>query len=207
MVDSLSSTNKIAVLTGAGISAESGIPTFREAQSGLWEKYNPSELATPEAFLANPRLVWDWYLWRRQLISDASPNRGHIALSSLEKYLNKNSKNFSLITQNVDGLHRDAGSKDIIELHGNIRHAICFKCHRAPRIPIKLKQVDEIPRCPDCGGLYRPDVVWFGEQLVHRALASAIQAAEESDIFFSIGTSNVLQPAASLPLLAKQKKP
>lgn len=197
---------KVSVLTGSGISAESGIPTFREAQVGLWEKHNPEDLATPKAFSTNPRLVWDWYLWRRKLIIQANPNDGHLALAALEKNFNQSDRNFVLITQNVDGLHQKAGSKNVIELHGNILREICFQCRKSPKIALSLTPDGEIPTCPYCGGLYRPDVVWFGEQLPHPALELAIKAAEDSDIFLSVGTSALVQPAASLPFIAKQNK-
>ncbi len=196
LVAKLRQAESVAVLTGAGISAESGVPTFRDAQTGLWARYNPEELATPEAFQRNPRLVWEWYEWRRQLVSQAEPNPGHLALVEMER----RAPRFTLITQNVDGLHRRAGSRRVIELHGNIVRTICS------RERLVVEQWEETgekpPRCPRCGGFLRPDVVWFGEMLPAHALQAAIEAAREAQIFFSVGTSAVVQPAASLPFEA-----
>lgn len=198
LVNELRSANHIAVLTGAGTSAESGLPTFREAQTGLWAQYDPQALATPQAFRRNPRLVWDWYAWRRSLVASAKPNPGHYALAQMEIYVPK----ITLITQNVDGFHQQAGSTDVIELHGNIMRTKCSSCS-AP-----VDQFDEPeygpPRCPFCDSLLRPDVVWFGENLPQEALACAFEAAHACDIFFSIGTSSLVHPAASLPVEALQ---
>ncbi len=200
LIRAIKNATKIAVLTGAGISAESGVPTFREAQTGLWAKYDPQELATPQAFLRNPELVWKWYSWRRELVSKAQPNSGHYALAELEKYVPE----LILITQNIDGLHSRAGSKNIIELHGNIQRTKCFD---DGQVVDKWREPADIPpRCPRCNGLLRPDVVWFGENLPYSVLAVAIQAARTCDIFISIGTSAVVQPAASLPLEAVQNQ-
>jgi len=199
LVQALRRAPSVAVLTGAGISAESGIPTFREAQTGLWSCYRPEELATPAAFEQNPRLVWEWYAWRRELVARASPNRGHLALAEMENHLS----HFTLITQNVDGLHQRAGSgkaAPLIELHGNIRRV---KCYSENRIVKNWQETDDPPpRCPNCGGWLRPDVVWFGESLPEDALEAAQAAARACEIFFSIGTSALVEPAASLPLLA-----
>ncbi len=196
VVERLRAARHVAILTGAGISAESGVPTFREAQTGLWAKYNPEELASPQAFQRNPGLVWEWYTWRRALVARAEPNPGHRALVALEQRVPA----FTLITQNVDDLHRRAGSQTIIELHGNIHRTICFE----EREPVESwPETDQVPpRCPHCGGLLRPDVVWFGESLPPSALAAAFEAAENCDFFMSIGTSGLVQPAASLPLIA-----
>lgn len=192
----------IAVLTGAGVSAESGIATFRDAQTGLWAKYRPEDLATPEAYQRNPRLVWEWYQWRRQVLSGVSPNPGHFALTEMEKRITGRGGQFTLITQNVDGLHRRAGSRNIVELHGNIGRVKCF----AIGTIVETWEIaeDVPPRCPNCGGMLRPDVVWFGETLPPAALAQAIDAAETCDFFISAGTSTLVQPAASLPWLALQ---
>ncbi len=196
LLTALHAAQHVAVLTGAGISAESGIPTFREAQTGLWAQYDPQELATPQAFQRNPRLVWEWYSWRRELVAQAEPNPGHLALAALEKYVPQ----FTLITQNVDGLHERAGSQAIIELHGNITRT---KCAEDGRLIPTWPPTDEIPpRCPHCGGRLRPDVVWFGESLPYDSLATAVAAAQTCDLFLSIGTSSLVQPAASLPLEA-----
>lgn len=193
MCTSLRKARHVAVLTGAGISAESGVPTFRDAQQGLWAKYNPEELATPEAFLRNPELVWEWYAWRRKLVTDVAPNPGHHALVEIEK----RAPQFTLITQNVDGLHQRAGSRDVIELHGNISRTLCFD---EGTVVEDWAETDDVPpRCPNCGGRLRPDVVWFGEPLPQRAIEAAAHAARSCDLFFSVGTSAVVQPAASLP--------
>ena len=196
LVTRLRSARRVAVLTGAGISAESGVPTFREAQTGLWAQYNPEELATPRAFRRQPKLVWEWYAWRQQRIRQAEPNPGHQALVSMERHIPE----FTLITQNVDSLHRRAGSHQILELHGNIFRTKCFSEDR----PVESwPDGDEIPpRCPRCGGLLRPDVVWFGEMLPATALHAAEHAAATAEIFFSIGTSALVYPAADLPLRA-----
>jgi NAD-dependent deacetylase len=191
----------VAVLTGAGISAESGVPTFREAQTGLWRRYRAEDLATPEAFRRNPRLVWEWYAWRRELVSRAQPNPGHLAIVEMEARF----PSFTLITQNVDGLHQRAGSGQrfpMIELHGNIQRT---KCSRENCLVEDWKETDDIPpRCPYCGDLLRPDVVWFGENLPQNALHTAMEAAQGCDLFFSIGTSGLVEPAASLPYRALQ---
>ena len=193
LITKIQTANYIAVLTGAGISAESGIPTFREAQTGLWAQYNPEELATPSAFIRNPRLVWEWYAWRRSLVSQAEPNPGHLALAQLEKMVPR----FTLITQNVDGLHQRAGSTQIITLHGDITRIKCFNNNH----PItEWDDSQEVPpHCPRCDSLLRPDVVWFGESLSTDDLSQAITAAETCDVFFSIGTAALVHPAASLP--------
>jgi NAD-dependent deacetylase len=197
--DLLDHATSVAVLTGAGISAESGIPTFRDALTGLWEKFRPEELATPEAFEANPKLVWDWYAWRREIVAKAQPNAGHRALVALEQQCREHEVDFTLVTQNVDGLHRAAGSLRVVELHGNIRRVKCFDRHH----PVdSWAEGDEVPACPRCGSLLRPDVVWFGEGLPPEALASAIAAARTCDVFLCVGTSTVVEPAASLPFIA-----
>jgi NAD-dependent deacetylase len=193
LVEALRSAQRVTVLTGAGISAESGVPTFRDAQTGLWARYRPEELATPEAFQRNPKLVWEWYTWRRNLVARAAPNAGHLALAELERRV----PSMTLVTQNVDGLHQRAGSQVVIELHGNISRT---KCSREGIVVESWAETgDAPPRCPQCGGFLRPDVVWFGESLPVRALQTAIEAAGACDLFFSIGTSGVVEPAASLP--------
>jgi NAD-dependent deacetylase len=191
---SLRSAHHIAVLTGSGISAESGVPTFRDAQTGLWSKYDPQSLATPEAFENDPKLVWDWYRWRRELIGKARPNPGHLALVEMEIIVPK----FSLITQNVDGLHRLAGSSDPVEIHGNIMRSKCTK--EGVLVEEAENAAGELPRCPDCGSLLRPDVVWFGEMVPPVNFDRAFKASRTCDVFMSIGTSGVVQPAASLSL-------
>jgi NAD-dependent deacetylase len=186
----------VTVLTGAGVSAESGVPTFRQAQTGLWAQYDPHELATPTAFRRNPKLVWDWYAWRRELVSQAQPNPAHLALVAMAQLV----PIFTLVTQNVDNLHQRAGRQAVIELHGNITRTKCAGDGRI--IPTWPESDDYPPRCPDCGHYLRPDVVWFGENLPRAALEQALEAAQRCDLFFSIGTSALVQPAASLPLLA-----
>jgi len=203
LIQKIRQAKHIAVLTGAGISAESGIPTFREAQTGLWEQYDPEELATPQAFSANPELVWEWYQWRQDIVNRSEPNPGHFALAQMESILQEQGTHFTLITQNVDGLHQRAGSQRIIELHGNIHRSKCFACGRIA--PGDAVHTGERPRCQHCGGLLRPDVVWFGENLAQETLHTAWQAAENCNVFFSIGTSSLVQPAASLPIVALQK--
>lgn len=196
LIEILKSANSVAVLTGSGISAESGVPTFREAQTGLWAKFDPTELATPQAFQKDPRLVWQWYTWRRQLVSQARPNPAHAALVQMESFY----PDFTLITQNVDGLHQRAGSDRVIELHGNITRTKCSV--EGTIVDHWDDENGEPPHCPNCGGLLRPDVVWFGESLPEEALTGAIHAAQNCDLFFSIGTSAIVQPAASLPIQA-----
>lgn len=195
----LQTSRAICVLSGAGISAESGVPTFRDAQTGLWAQYAPEELATPQAFQRNPRLVWEWYQWRRKLVGQAAPNPAHLALVEMEKRV----PSFTLLTQNVDGLHQQAGSQAVIELHGNIWRNKCFS---EGRLVEAWEETDESPpRCPHCGSYIRPDVVWFGEPLPQLALERAWQAAQSCDLFFSIGTSGLVQPAASLPYTALEQ--
>ena len=196
MVETLRNAQSIAVLTGSGISAESGVPTFRDAQTGLWARYDPMDLATPEAFARDPRLVWEWYAWRRGLVEGAAPNSGHEALAQLERHVPE----FVLITQNVDGLHRRAGSQRIIELHGNIMRSKCSL--EAVILEPGEDDRDVPPSCPRCGASLRPDVVWFGEMLPQEALEEAFESAQNCDLFFSIGTSSLVQPAASLPFEA-----
>lgn len=203
LIAALRSASRVAVLTGAGVSAESGIPTFRDAQTGLWAQYRAEDLATPEAFRRNPRLVWDWYAMRREGVMRAAPNPGHLALVALERIITARGGVFTLITQNVDGLHTAAGSQNVIELHGNIRRVKCFDCDR---IAQRWEPTDDPPpRCAECGGLLRPDVVWFGERLPTDALDAAWTAAEACDVFLSIGTSGLVEPAASLPRAALRR--
>jgi NAD-dependent deacetylase len=196
LLQALKAAQHIVASTGAGISAESGVPTFRDAQTGLWSKFRPEELATPEAFLRNPKTVWDWYAWRRELVARAEPNPGHRALVALEASVPE----FTLITQNVDGLHRRAGSRNVLELHGNIMQTKCFS---EDTLVTEWKDHGETPpRCPACNGLLRPNVVWFGEALPADALEQAVTASRTCDIFLSIGTSTAVAPASSLPFTA-----
>lgn len=200
--EALSRARSIAILTGAGISAESGIPTFRDSLTGLWEQFKPEELATPSAFLAHPKRVWEWYAWRRNKVMEARPNAGHDALAELERHCIARDANFTLVTQNVDGLHQAAGSRNIIELHGNIRRVKCFEHHHAVESWTETGEIP--PRCPQCGSMLRPDVVWFGEMLADDVLQTAMQAARNSEVFLSIGTATLVEPAASLPFIARQ---
>jgi NAD-dependent deacetylase len=196
LIERLQSARHVAVLTGAGISAESGIPTFRDAQTGLWAQYDPADLATPEAFRRNPRLVWEWYAHRRTLVAAAAPNPAHLALAELERRI----EDFTLFTQNVDGLHQRAGSRNVLELHGNLTRTRCAS--ESVRIDSWTQTGDVPPHCPRCGAYLRPDVVWFGELLPEAALEQAMQAAMRCELFLSIGTSGIVEPAASLPFLA-----
>jgi NAD-dependent deacetylase len=186
----------VCVLTGAGVSAESGVPTFRDAQDGLWAKYRAEDLATPDAFLRDPALIWRWYRWRRELVANAEPNPGHRALARLGALVPR----LTLVTQNVDNLHQRAGSQDVIEFHGNIFADRCFNDG-------SLQVVDDdsaVPLCPDCGGHLRPGVVWFGEAIPDVALDRSFAAAADCDVFLSIGTSAQVYPAAGLADIAGQ---
>ncbi len=187
----------MVVLTGAGVSAESGIPTFRGPE-GLWRSFRPTDLATPEAFRRDPALVWEWYDWRRQRIAACQPNPAHRVLAEMESVL----PDFTLITQNVDGLHQAAGSRNVLELHGNIWRVRCTACGWSGedrRVPLP-----EIPPHCRCGGLLRPAVVWFGESLPSHILEAAWEAASRCQMMLVVGTSAVVQPAASLPIIAKR---
>ena len=191
--------SKLAVLTGAGVSQESGLRTFRDAQVGLWAQYKPEDLASPQAFARDPKLIWDWYAWRREAIKGVRPNAGHYALVEIEKRIQQ----FTLITQNVDGLHRMAGNQNVLELHGNIQRVRCSEC--AMFIETWGDDTESVPQCSACGGLLRPDVVWFGKSLLREQLEAAVEAARTCDAFFSIGTSGVVQPAASLAFAAHNR--
>ena len=195
----LRSATHIAALTGAGVSAESGLRTFRDAQSGIWAQYKPEDLATPEAFERNPELVWEFYAARRLKTGEVQPNPGHYALAEMGHRV----PHFTLVTQNIDGLHQSAGSEDVIELHGNIRRV---RCTRSCGLFSEWEDVPgQVPTCPKCGAKLRPDVVWFGEMLPPEALEAALQAARTCQAFFSIGTSGLVQPAASLAYMARQR--
>ena len=192
LVETLRNAQSIAVLTGSGISAESGVPTFRDGQTGLWARFDPQELATPEAFERDPSLVWDWYAWRRKLVAEARPNPGHLAISRMQELV----PDLTLVTQNVDDLHQRAGSREVIELHGNIRRT---KCSVEGMEVEEYDDTESPPVCPSCGAALRPDVVWFGEMLPPAALESASDASRKSDVFLSVGTSSLVYPAAALP--------
>jgi NAD-dependent deacetylase len=189
----------IAALTGAGVSAESGLATFRDAQTGLWARFDPRELATPSAFARNPKLVWDWYSWRRERVATVQPNAGHRALAELETRVPE----FLLVTQNVDGLHQRAGSHRVVELHGNITRV---KCSREGSIVERWENSEgDVPRCANCGAFLRPDVVWFEELLPADALAAAEDAARRCDLLLVAGTSAEVYPAAGLPMLVRER--
>jgi NAD-dependent deacetylase len=199
LITALKNANRVLVLTGAGMSAESGVPTFRDAQTGLWAKYRPEDLATPEAFRANPQVVWDWYEDRRKNVRRVKPHKGHAALVEMEQHF----EHFQVVTQNVDSLHQKAGSTSVVELHGNIMLSICSETGKQ----IDDKWIEVNPGRPPVSphhpqGLARPGVVWFGEQLPAGAMDRATADASSCDVCFSIGTSTLVQPAASLPFIA-----
>lgn len=195
-LETLKNAASVAVLTGAGISAESGVPTFR-GKDGLWNNYRAEELATPSAFAKDPKLVWEWYSWRRELIRDLEPNPAHHALSELENRFEQ----FSLITQNVDGLHNKAGNQKIVELHGNIWKV---RCTKEGKISWNDEKFSSLPPLCECGAVLRPDIVWFGEALPGDSISKALEQSRGTDFFFVVGTSGVVEPAASLPLVAKE---
>ncbi len=201
LIQALQQTARVTVMTGAGISQESGIPTFRDAMEGLWAKYDPAELATPEAFERDPERVTRWYDERRMKCLSARPNAGHHALARMESAFQDRGDYFVLITQNIDGLHRSAGSRDVIELHGSIRRWRCVACNRARDEDGGLFETYP-PRC-ECGGMRRPDVVWFGEFLPEAAVRRATAASLSCNLFLSVGTSGVVYPAADLLNTAK----
>ena len=194
--DRLARARSVAVLTGAGISADSGVPTFR-GTDGLWRNFRAEDLATPEAFEKNPRLVWEWYDWRRRLLASIKPNAAHEALAKLEVRHDR----FHLITQNVDGLHRLAGSRRVFELHGDIWKVRCVRCRSVTdnrEVPLAL-----LPHCRSCDGLLRPHIVWFGEALDREVLGASLSAVESCDILLIVGTSGLVYPAAMLMPTAK----
>lgn len=194
----LRSASRVCVLTGAGVSAESGVPTFR-ASDGLWENYRIEEVATPQAFARDPALVWRFYNLRRANLAQVRPNPGHYALAELE---NRWGDGFTLVTQNIDNLHRLAGSRNLLELHGNLWRVRCVSCHLVENRG--LEPLGELPECPRCLGRLRPDIVWFGELLPEDVLEAARTAARNCDVLLVVGTSAVVYPAASLIPLAKQ---
>jgi NAD-dependent deacetylase len=195
----LAGVRRLVVLTGAGVSKESGIPTFREAQDGLWAQYDPMEMASQEGFLRNPKLVWAWYEQRFGMVLSAQPNAGHRAIVELERLF----PSVSVVTQNIDGLHQAAGSSHVVELHGNIHR---YKCLSGRHTDFTLAdfadQAEKPPRCPKCGDIIRPDVVWFGEYLPASVVQEAYEASLRCEAMLVVGTSGAVQPAASLPFLA-----
>ncbi|MBI1738128.1 MAG: NAD-dependent deacylase [Acidobacteria bacterium] len=193
----IAQARSVAVLTGAGISAESGLPTFR-GPGGLWRNFRPEQLATPEAFRRDPQLVWEWYDWRRSVHAKCEPNAGHRALAELEQRVQE----FLLITQNVDSLHERAGSRRVVHLHGSLWRVRCLVCGgEEDNTQVPLDPLP--PRCA-CGGMLRPDVVWFGESLPQAAIQQAMAAAREAEVFLVAGTSSMVYPAAALPHIAMQ---
>jgi len=190
IIAALRDARHVCVLTGAGISAESGVPTFRGAQDGLWAKFDPYELASPAGFERDPALVWRWYRWRRELVAKAEPNPAHRALAKLSSLVPR----LTLVTQNVDGLHQRAGSRQVIEFHGNLFVTRCI----AEGCVIDVDDTAEVPVCPNCGAAARPGVVWFGETIAEHALNESFAAAADCDTFLSVGTSSLVYPAAGL---------
>jgi len=207
-IDIISSSQSLFILTGAGVSAESGVPTFR-GKDGLWKNYSATDLATPEAFTRDPELVWEWYHWRQGIILSAQPNPAHYAIVELEKQF----KNFLLLTQNVDNLHRRAGSKNVLELHGNIFRARCLSCEKVVDHQIEIKHNEKTGTTPElnrpectCGALLRPDIVWFGEAIPQDIWQKSIKFLSSADVAIICGTSGVVWPAAYIPEIAKQNR-
>lgn len=206
LIAALRHARHVVVLTGAGISAESGIQTFRDALTGLWMRFDAKDLATPGAFCRDEALVWGWYEWRRMQALRAEPNPAHLAIAALEKQLPR----LTVVTQNVDDLHERAGSSEVLHLHGSLHSPRCFVCGRPHGFPPGIPDEPEggrrlcPPRCSDCGGAIRPGVVWFGEALPARELKHALAAVSDCDVLFAIGSSGIVQPAASLPSLARR---
>lgn len=200
----IANTQHLVVFTGAGVSAESGVPTFRDALTGLWENFDPAALATPEAFAQDPAFVWGWYEWRRKLLLEVQPNPAHIAIAELAKRVPK----FTLITQNVDDLHERAGSTNVLHLHGSLFAPRCFDCGSAYSLTtppqITTEQAITPPHCAHCQGDIRPGVVWFGESLPETEFKNAFAAAQNCDLLLSVGTSGAVYPAAQVPEIAVQ---
>ena len=194
----LASATHVVFFTGAGMSAESGVPTFR-GEDGIWKKLKPEELANFDAFIRNPEMVWEWYKHRKKIIADITPHKGYEVIARMERIFT----DVTVITQNIDNLHRRAGSTKVIELHGNIERNYCIKCGE-PYLNQKILELPGVPRCERCGGLVRPDVVWFGENLPEDEWDRAMRAAGSADVFFSVGTSAVVYPAASIPQYARR---
>lgn len=207
LISALKSARHIAVLTGAGISAESGIPTFRDAQTGLWENFDVATLASPQGFLSDKDLVWGWYEWRRMQVLKTQSNPAHYALARLAEQV----EHFTLITQNIDDLHERAGSRDVVHLHGSLHLPRCFSCGMPYMFPERISQEPADgrrlppPRCRHCNGYIRPGVVWFGEPLPEAEWMHAELAMKACDVFLSIGTSSMVWPAAQLPIDAAHR--
>jgi NAD-dependent deacetylase len=203
-VDALQKAKKVVFFTGAGISADSGIPTYREKLSGIWTGYDPRDLETAKAFRENPALVWGWYLWRRLRVAQAEPNAAHLAVSRMAD----SQRQVSVITQNIDDLHERAGSLNVVHLHGSLAFPKCFACHRTAVISPDQSALPahgaliEPPRCQRCNGKMRPAVVWYGEDLPSQAWKAAVHLVKDCDLLISVGTSGIVMPAAGLPDLA-----
>lgn len=206
LVSALQEAKHVVVFTGAGVSAESGIPTFRDTLTGLWERFDAEDLATPGAFRKDKELIWGWYEWRRMKVLLAQPNPAHIAIAALAQLVPK----LTVVTQNVDDLHERAGSTDVLHLHGNLHSPRCFACGRPHILPPEIPEEPEggrrlsPPVCTQCGGFIRPGIVWFGEELPVSELHRAFAAAKDCDVLLAIGTSGLVQPAVRIPSLAKQ---
>lgn len=214
--DLVASSRSVVVLSGAGMSAESGVPTFRDAQTGLWERFSPEELATERAFRADPGLVWTWYIWRWHLVNDVTPNAGHNAIGLWQRHLAETNGSLTVATQNVDDLHERGGATDVLHLHGSLGAFRCIDCHRAaPFSPstLAVKSTQEFDdesllkpvACQHCAtGVLRPAVVWFGEPLPQDAFETAIDQLHTAELVVVIGSSGLVQPAASLPLIGRE---
>jgi NAD-dependent deacetylase len=206
VVDALRKAKRVVVLTGAGVSAESGVPTFRDRQTGLWEKFDAAELATPSAFRRDPALVWGWYEWRRAIVLRAQPNAAHRAIAAMAELV----PTFTLVTQNVDDLHERAGSRQVLHLHGELARPYCEGCRHPHLLALAVPEMPdggcriEPPKCAGCGGRIRPGVVWFGESLPDLEWLAAKDAAKQCDVFLCVGTSSLVQPAASLTTIASR---
>lgn len=198
LLDRLAAARHVVFFTGAGMSAESGVPTFR-GEDGIWKKLKPEELANFDAFIRNPEMVWEWYKHRKKIMADIAPHRGYEVIARMGRMFSR----VTVITQNIDNLHRRAGSMNVIELHGNIERNYCIKCGETVTNQ-KILDSPLVPRCERCGGLVRPDVVWFGENLPEEEWDRAVQAAGSADVFFSVGTSAIVYPAASIPQYARR---
>lgn len=205
-VEWLANARRLVVFTGAGVSAESGIPTFRDPLTGFWAKFDPAQLATPTAFRNDPALVWGWYEWRRAQVALARPNAAHVAIAALKHHV----PNLVVVTQNVDDLHERAGSTDVIHLHGTLMAARCFACERPHALADCASEgaeprVFQPPRCTHCNGRIRPGVVWFGEELPRHQLRAAFKCAENADLLLAVGTSGMVYPAARIPEIAREQ--
>ncbi|MGG1944703.1 NAD-dependent deacylase [Trinickia sp. NRRL B-1857] len=200
----LRNARHVAFLTGAGVSAESGIPTFRDALTGLWENFDAEQLASADAFRRDRELVWGWYEWRRMKVLKAEPNAAHCTISTIASKV----PHVDVVTQNVDDLHERAGSENVVHLHGRLDHPICFACRRLHELSLGIPEEPEggrrlaPPRCEYCGGYVRPGVVWFGESVPESEWKVAVDACRKCDVLFTVGTSSIVQPAASLPVIA-----